>query len=92
MESRTVAQVYGRERVYLMVKVKLQPTAKLYTQVRNPQFTTTSEDMPPVDVVVIPGYPSMGDYIESEDGSGRTWKVIRTYWQINTEFAIVEVE
>ncbi len=75
-----------------MVKVKLQPSARLEMHANNPAFTTTEEDLPPKHEVVIPGYPSVGDYIESADNSGRTWEVTRIYWTINDEVPIVEVE
>ncbi len=75
-----------------MVRVQLQSSARLNMQLKNPAFTTTEEDMPPTNSVMVSGFPCAGDYVESDDGSGRSWQVIRTYWTINEVVPIVEVE
>lgn len=73
-----------------MVRVRLEPSLKFKSLIRDPKYTTTEEDLPP-ETVLLPGYPNVGDDI-SDPVSGRAWTVIRIGWIIGEEQPIIVVE
>jgi hypothetical protein len=73
-----------------MVRVRLEPSARLRWQAGRPEYDTSDSDTA-FDDVELPDYPRADDYI-AWPSSGRAVRVVRIAWFVGQDVPTVVVE